>query len=103
MLCILKKIRESRQAFIKTKYEKHCFVKNQFNAKHLADFVDFCKRNPQSKIFEYLIKLFAELDLMSPIANDVNSCLFILFLFKKKCLIFTNYNRLFNETSCNWP
>ena len=71
------KISESRQHFIKTKYEKHLFVKNQYSARNLSDFVEFCKTNTQSKIFEQLIKLFAEVDLMTPVVNDVNSQLLI--------------------------
>jgi hypothetical protein len=61
---------EARQNFIKTKYERHFFVKSQFSVEDLAGFVDFCKKNTQYKIFEYLIKLFAEVDLMTPVVNE---------------------------------
>ena len=71
---------ETRQRFIKAKYESHMFVKSEQSSSDLPplaivkDFFYFVRKNDSFKVFELLLYLFAQnLDLMSPISDDEHS------------------------------
>ena len=64
-------IRDSRQKFIKAKYEQHLFIKNLYTNDMLNEFIDYCKTNQQSKVFEMLTQIFAQFDFLAPLSNDV--------------------------------
>ena len=63
--------RDSRQKFIKAKYEQHLFVKHLYSNETLNDFIDYCKNNQQSKVSDMLAQIFAQFDFLSPLTNDV--------------------------------